>query len=261
MNKKLKNKSLTKILGKPSILCLTAYTVPIAKLVDKYADIILVGDSVGPVIYGLKSTRDVTLEMMILHARSVVKNTKNSFVVVDMPFGTYEKSKREALKNAKKIISLTGANAVKLEGGEKLHKTIQYLTNNKIKVMGHLGMLPQSNFGKPKVYGKKQSEKNQIFKDISLLEKAGVFAVVIECTLKSLVDQLVKFSELPLIGIGASSTCKGQIVVTEDILGMTEFDSKFTKKYFDFFELTQKSLKKFTNDVNTKKYPSKKQCY
>ena len=260
MNKKLKNKSLIKILDKPSILCLTAYTVPIAKLADKYADIILVGDSVGPVLYGLRSTRDVTLEMMILHARSVVKNTKKSFVVVDMPFGTYEKSKIQALKNAKKIISLTGANAVKLEGGEKLHKTIQYLTDNKVKVMGHLGMLPQSNFGKPEVYGKNNRRKIKYLR-ILILKKAGVFAVVIECTLKSLVDQLVKFSKLPLIGIGASSSCKGQIVVTEDILGMTEFDSKFTKKYFDFFELTQQSLKKFTNDVNTKKYPSKKQCY
>ena len=261
MNRKQKKKSLIEILNKTSILCLTAYTVPIAKVADKYADIILVGDSLGPVLYGLDSTREVNLDMMIRHATAVVKNTSSSLIVVDMPFGSYEKSKTEALKNAKKIISATGANAVKLEGGEKQFETIKYLTENHIKVMGHLGMLPQSTVGKPKVYGTKESEKNQIFKDIDLLEKAGVFSVVIECTIKSLVDNLIKHTKLPLIGIGASSCCKGQIIVTEDILGMTEFNSKFAKKYFDFFKSSEKSLKKFSDDVRNKKYPNKKQCY
>ena len=261
MNKKQKKKSLTDILNKSTILCLTAYTVPIAKVADKYADIILVGDSVGPVLYGLDSTREVNLEMMIRHATAVVKNTNNAFIVVDMPFNSYEKSKKEALKNAKKILTLSGANAVKLEGGEKQFETIKYLTENHIKVMGHLGMLPQSNIGKPKVYGKKESEKVQIFKDIDLLKKAGVFSVVIECTVKSLVDDLINHTKLPLIGIGASSRCNGQIIVTEDILGMTEFNSKFSKKYFDFFKSSEESLKSFSDDVRSKKYPNKKQCY
>lgn len=182
---KLKNrKSLKQVLSKPTIVCLTAYTAPIASLVDEYADLILVGDSVGPVLYGFKSTREVNLEMMIRHAKSVVENTKNALIVVDMPYGSYEKSKEEALKNAKKIISSTGAIAIKLEGGEKIFETIIYLTKNKINVMGHLGMLPQSLRGKPKVYGKNKKEKTQLYRDIYLLEKAGVFSIVLECVYK-----------------------------------------------------------------------------
>ena len=149
---------------------MTAYTAPIARVVDEYADIILVGDSLGPVLYGYKTTREVDLDTIIRHAKSVVKNTKKAMVVVDMPFGTYEKSKIDALENAKKIISSSGAMALKLEGGEKIFETIKFLTRNKIKVMGHLGMLPQSLRGKPKVYGRNAKEKNQLFKDISLLK-------------------------------------------------------------------------------------------
>ncbi len=156
------------------------------------------------------------MDMIIRHAKSVVKNTKEAFIVVDMPFGTYETS----LENARKIISSSGAMAVKLEGGEKVADTIEFLTQNKIKVMGHLGMLPQSITGRPKVYGKSEKEKKQIFKDISILKKVGVFSVVVECTLKKVVDELIKVSDLPIIGIGASECCRGQIIVTEDILGM-----------------------------------------
>ena len=230
-------------------------------MVDEYADLILVGDSVGPVLYGFKSTREVNLEMMIRHAKSVVENTKNALIVVDMPYGSYEKSKEEALKNAKKIISSTGAIAIKLEGGEKIFETIIYLTKNKINVMGHLGMLPQSLRGKPKVYGKNKKEKTQLYRDIYLLEKAGVFSIVLECVYKDLVDDLIGSTKIPLIGIGASSRCKGQIIVTEDILGMTEFSSKFSKKYFEFTKNCKKAIKKFTDDVKKKKYPNKKQCY
>ena len=191
----------------------------------------------------------------------MVQNTKKAFIVVDMPFGSYEKSKHKALENAKKIISSTGAMAVKLEGGERIGDTVKFLTQNKIKVMGHLGLLPQSLRGKAKVYGKNERERKQIFKDISILEKAGVFSIVIECTVKSLVDDLTRSSDLPLIGIGASSTCMGQIIVTEDILGMTEFNSKFSKRYFQFILEARKALKKFASDVKNKKYPNKKQCY
>ena len=154
--------SIKNIFSKSKIVCLTAYTAPIANVADKYADIILVGDSVGPVLYGYKTTRDVDLDTMIRHAKSVVKNTKTAFIVVDMPFGTYENSKFDALKNARKIISSSGAMAVKLEGGEKIFETIKFLTKNKIKVMGHLGMLPQSMKGKPRVYGRKLKKNNYL---------------------------------------------------------------------------------------------------
>ncbi len=261
MRIKKKRTSLKKIFSKSKIVCLTAYTAPIASIADEFADIILVGDSVGPVLYGYKTTRHVDLDTIIRHARSVVQNTKKAFIVVDMPFGSYEKSKHKALENAKKIISSTGAMAVKLEGGERIGDTVKFLTQNKIKVMGHLGLLPQSLRGKAKVYGKNERERKQIFKDISILEKAGVFSIVIECTVKSLVDDLTRSSDLPLIGIGASSTCMGQIIVTEDILGMTEFNSKFSKRYFQFILEARKALKKFASDVKNKKYPNKKQCY
>ena len=162
LNLKKKKDFLKKFSKKKSpICCLTAYTANIAKIVDKYADIILVGDSVGPVLYGFKSTREVTMEMMIEHAKAVVKNSVKSIVVVDMPFGTYENGKKTALKNARKILDLTGAHAVKLEGGESISKTIKYLTSNKINVMGHLGMLPQKMNGRYRVYGKKDSEKKK----------------------------------------------------------------------------------------------------
>jgi len=258
---KTKRNILKNILKKSSIVCLTAYTAPMAKLIDEFADIILVGDSLGPVLYGFKSTREVNLDMMIQHAKSVVKNTRKSFVVVDMPFGSYQKSKYDALRNARKIISETGAMAVKIEGGKKFAKTIDFLIQNKIKVMGHLGLLPQSLRGKPKVYGKTLIERNQLLEDIYYLKEAGIFSLVIECTTKSLVDEAVQKFDLPIIGIGASEKCRGQIIVTEDILGMTNFKSKFLKKYLNFFPFAKKALRKFSDDVKKGKYPNRKQCY
>ncbi len=259
--RQIKRNSLKKILNKKNIVCLTAYTSPIAKLADKFADVILVGDSLGPVLYGFESTRNVDLNMMIKHARAVVNNTKNAFIVVDMPYGSYEHSKDKALQNAKEILASTGAMAVKLEGGEKIQNTIKFLTKNKIKVMGHLGMLPQSLVGKPRVFGKTKKQQEQLFNDIISLQNSGVFAVVIECTYRSVVEQLIKISKIPLIGIGASPNCAGQIVVTEDILGMTKFSARFSKKYFDFFKEAEKSLKKYSDDIKNKKFPTKNQCY
>jgi len=256
----IKRISLEQILQKPSIVCLTAYTVPIASLVDGQVDLILVGDSVGQVLYGYESTRQVTIDMMINHAKAVVNATKKSFVVVDMPYGSYQKTKVEALRNAKKILSHTGAMAVKLEGGENIKDTVRYLTDNNIKVMGHIGMTPQY-IEKPKIYGGTEKEKMQFFKDASILEKAGVFSIVVECTFKKLVDELVKSSTVPIIGIGASTNCRGQIMVTEDILDMTKFNSKFAKKYFKFFKKAKISIKKYSDEVRKKKYPKRDQCY
>ena len=152
--------------------------------------------------------------------------------------------------------------AVKLEGGEKISDTIEFffLLKIKLKVMGHLGMLPQTITGKPKVYGKSEKEKT-IFEDLRSLEKSGVFSVVVECTLKKVGRQLIKVSDLPIIGIGASECCKGQIIVTEDILGMTELKTKFSKKYFDFFPVAQKPIEHFVKDFKWKHYPKKNQCY
>ena len=243
------------------IVCLTAYTAPMACLINEYCDIILVGDSLGIVLYDLKTTRKVTLEMMINHSRAVVKNANKKLVIVDMPYGTYENSKLLALKNARKIIKESKADAVKLEGGEKIYEIVKYLTQNGINVMGHIGMLPQSIKGSPKVYGKTKLEKKQILTDLKLLENAGVFSIVVECTLETVVREVLKEKRVPIIGIGASPECDGQILVTEDVLGMSNFESKFLKKYFDFNQKSRKSLEKFYDDVSQKKFPSKKQCY
>ena len=258
---KKKNKISKKISDRDPLVCLTSYTVPIAKLADKFADIILVGDSVGPVLYGLENTKKVSLQTMIQHAKAVVKNTKHALIVVDMPFGTYEQNKIQAYKNAKKIISETGADGVKLEGGEKISNTIKYLTQKGILVVGHLGMLPQSCDGKYEVYGKSNFQKKQIIKDLKLLEDAGVYLIVLECVAEKLANKVVNSSAVPIIGIGASKNCHGQILVTEDLLGLTDFESKFLKKYVNLKKVINQTLTKFSLEVKNKKYPQNKHLY
>ena len=190
-----KKKIQDKVTKKQPLICLTSYTAPIAKIADEFADIILVGDSVGPVLYGFNTTKKVSIDMMIEHAKAVVKSTKKALIVVDMPFGTYEKDERLALKNAKKIILETGADAVKLEGGEKISSTINYLTKKGILVVGHIGMLPQSCNGKYKVYGKSNYQKKQIMKDLKLLEDSGVFFIVLECIIEKLAQKIIRKSK------------------------------------------------------------------
>ena len=258
---KKKQKILEKVYKKNPLICLTSYTAPIAKIADKFADIILVGDSVGPVLYGLESTKKVSLQMMIQHGRAVVENTENALIAIDMPFGSYEENKMKAYKNAKKIISETGADAVKLEGGEQISKTVKYLTQKGILVIGHIGMLPQSCEGKYKVYGKSNLQKKQIIKDLKLLEESGVFLIVLECIIEKLAKKIISQSNTPIIGIGASKNCHGQILVVEDLLGLTDFESKFLKKYINIKKIINDSLSKFANEVKQKKYPSDKHLY
>ena len=247
---------------KEPIVCLTAYSKNIAIIVDEFADIILVGDSLGPVIYGYDSTRDVSLDMMINHGKAVVRNSKKAIVIVDMPFGSYEHSKYEALKNAKLILKETGAFGVKVEGGNEISETIKYLVKNQVNVMGHIGMLPQKiKNGLFRVYGESEKEKKKIKNDAESIVSSGIFAVVIEATKETLVREIIKDITIPTIGIGASSECSGQVLVTEDILGMTNFNAKFIKKYSDLNKVIKSSIKKFACDVKSKKYPQKKHLY
>ena len=252
LSKKKKQKILDKVSKKQPIICLTSYTAPIAKIADKFADIILVGDSVGPVLYGLESTKKVSLQMMIEHATAVVKNTKKALIAVDMPFGSYEENEMIAYENAKKIITETGADAVKVEGGEKISGTLKYLTEKGILVIGHIGMLPQSCDGKYEVYGKSDLQKKQIFRDLKILEEAGVFLIVLECILEKLAKEIICKSSTPIIGIGASKDCDGQILVVEDLLGLTDFESKFLKKYTNIKKIISDSLSKFVSEVKEK---------
>jgi len=256
-------KKIKKIINKKNrskIVCLTAYSKNIAEEVDKHVDIILVGDSLGSVLYNYSSTRKVTLTEMINHSKSVRLGVKKSLMVVDMPFKTYT-SKNIALKNAKKILKETKCDAVKLEGGKKIIKQIEYLTKNKIPVMGHLGLLPQSVKGKFKSKGKTPREIKQLMNDAMLLQKAGVFAIVLECVKTSIAKQITKDLKIPTIGIGSSVHCDGQVLVTDDLLGLNETKIKFVKKFLNIKKYINLGLRKYTSDVKSKKYPSKKHSY
>ena len=244
---------------KSKIVCLTAYSKNIASILDDHCDLVLVGDSLGSVLYNYKSTRQVSLASMIEHSKSVKLGIKKSLMVVDMPHNTYRSSK-EALKNAKLIISKTKCDAVKLEGGKKITPIIETLVKNKIHVMGHLGVLPQSakSF---RFKGKKITERNKILNDAKLLESAGVFSIVLECVETSLAKIVTQKINIPTIGIGASNNCDGQVLVTDDLIGLNPINFRFVKKYSNLRSEIKKAVSKYSKDVRNKKFPSKKQSY
>ena len=250
--KSLKNRS--------KIVCLTAYSKNIAKVIDQFTNIILVGDSLGSTLYNFNSTRSVTLEMMIKHSISVRQGIQNSLMVVDMPYNTYNNTS-QALKNCKKVMKLTKCDAVKIEGGLNKIKIIKNLIKNKIPVMGHLGILPQSLKGKFKSKGKSIKEKNELIRDCKLLEDAGVFSIVLECVERKLAGRITNLIKIPTIGIGSSNKCDGQILVLDDILGLTESKMRFVKKFVNLKNLIAYGAKKFKNEVKSKKYPSQKHTY
>ena len=256
-------KRIKKILNKKNkskIICLTSYSKNIAEEADKYADIILVGDSLGSVLYNYDTTKKVTLTNMIDHSKSVRLGVKKSLMVVDMPYKTYN-STRTALKNAKKIMKETRCDAVKLEGGKEIINQIKLLIKNKIPVMGHLGLLPQTNKGKFKSKGKTENEKKQLIDDSILLQKNGVFSIVLECVKTSTAQQITQKLKIPTIGIGSSVHCDGQVLVTDDLIGLNESNIKFVKKFLNIKKYINLGLKKFVSDVRSKKYPSKKHSY
>ena len=242
------------------IVCLAAYSKNIAQTIDKYTDIILVGDSLGSTLYNFKSTRSVTLEMMIRHSKSVRQGIADSLMVVDMPYNSYNKPS-QALKNCKKVIKLTKCDGVKIEGGLKKIKIIKHLIKNKIPIMGHLGILPQSTKGKFRSKGKSKEERNELVRDCKILEKAGVFSIVLECVERKLAKKITNLIKIPTIGIGSSNNCDGQILVLDDILGLTDSKMKFVKKYVDVKKLIAHGVKKFKKEVKSKKYPSRKHSY
>ena len=243
--------------NKSKIVSLTVYSKNIATILDNFCDIILVGDSLGSVLYNYKSTREVSLNTMIEHSKSVRMGVKKSLMVVDMPHNTYRNT-REALRNAKKIISRTKCDAVKLEGGKKICKIVKTLIN--IPVMGHLGVLPQSD----KIFkskGKKSKERSKILNDAKLLESAGVFSIVLECVKTSLARLVTKEINIPTIGIGASKYCDGQILVSDDLIGLNPMNAKFIKKYANIRNEITKAVSSYSKDVRKKRFPSKKHSY
>ena len=254
--------TIKKILNKKNkqpITCLTAYSKAIAQIADKYCDIILVGDSLGMVLYGMTTTKKVKIETMILHCKAVKDFTNKSLVIFDMPYKTYE-NKFIAYKNASKVMKLTNCDAIKLEGGKKIVNIIKYLIKKGIPVMGHIGVLPQTstNF---KVKGKNFIQKKKILDDAIAISNSGVFAIVLECVVEDLAKIITKSVSVPTIGIGASKYCDGQILVTDDMLGLSDFFPKFVKQYSNLKKVIEKSVKNYVRDVKLRKFPSDQNVY
>ena len=256
------NKKIKKILNKKNkskVICLTAYSKNIASILDKYCDLVLVGDSLGSVLYNYKSTKQVTLDIMINHSKSVRSGLKKSLMVVDMPYNTYRNSK-EALKNAKLVMRKTKCEAIKLEGGSKIISIVKTLVKNKIPVMGHLGILPQTE--KKFIFkGKKTDEINKLLKDSKLLEKAGIFSIVLECVESKLAKKITNQLKIPTIGIGSSVNCDGQVLVTDDLIGLSESKFKFVKKYTNLNQIINSTVKKYRIEVLKKKFPKAKHSF
>ncbi len=247
--------------GEP-LVSLTAYTAPMARLVDRVAEIIIIGDSLGMVLYGLPSTLPVSLFTMMGHARAVVDNSARALCVFDMPFGTYEEGREQAFRNAAKVIKKTGVQAVKLEGGEDMAETARHLITNNIPVMAHVGLRPQAlhKMGGFKVQGR-GAEHDQVLKDAVAMDKAGVFSTVIEGVPPSLAKEITEAVSNPTIGIGASADCDGQVLVTEDLLGLSERTPKFVKTYADLNARITKALEAFSLEVKNRSFPGKQHTY
>ena len=257
MNKNIKNILNKK--NKSKLVCLTAYSKNIASILDNHCDIILVGDSLGSVLYNYKSTKEVTLDTMINHSKSVRLGVKKSLMVVDMPFNTYRNPK-EALKNAKLVIKKTKCDAVKLEGGKKIISIVKKLVKNKIPVMGHLGILPQTD-KKFTFKGKKSLERNRILKEAKLLEEAGIFSIVLECVEIKLSKVITNKLTIPTIGIGSSANCDGQVLVIDDLIGLTESKFRFVKRYINISKIIDGAVKKYKSEVLKKQFPRTKHSF
>ncbi len=254
MNKKIQNIINKK--NKSKIVSLTAYSKNIAKILDKHCDIVLVGDSLANVLYGLNNTHKVNLENMIKHAASVRKGIKKSLLVVDMPKGSYKNFKL-AKKNAKLLMKKTDCDAVKIESNKKNFRIIKFLVKHKIPVMGHIGFTPQFK-KKFKIEGDSKKKAENLLEEAKNIEKAGAFSIVLECINSEASKLITNSLKIPTIGIGSSNNCDGQILVTDDMLGISGFYPKFVKKYLSLDRIIEKAIKKYTRDVKLKKFPSKK---
>jgi len=256
------NKKVKKILNKKNkskIICLTAYSKNVASILDKHCDLVLVGDSLGSVLYNYKSAKEVTLDIMIRHSKSVRLGVNESLMVVDMPYNTY-RNPNEALKNAKLIMKKTKCDAIKLEGGKKIISIIKNLVKNKIPVMGHLGILPQTE-KKFTFKGKKLPERSRILKEAKLLEKAGIFSVVLECIETKLSKKITEQLKIPTIGIGSSVNCDGQVLVIDDLIGLNEVKFRFVKKYANTRQIIDNAVKRYKSEVLKKKFPRAKHSF
>ncbi|MFN4193243.1 MAG: 3-methyl-2-oxobutanoate hydroxymethyltransferase [Tabrizicola sp.] len=243
--------------GEPLVV-LTAYSTPVARLVDAHCDIVLVGDSVGMVIHGLPSTLGVTMEMMILHGRAVVRGAQKAMPVIDMPFGSYEEGPHQAFRNASRLMAETGAPAVKLEGGQHMAETIAFLTARGVPVMAHVGLTPQSvnTLGGYKVVGR-DAEAAKVMADAKAVEAAGAFSVVLEKVPAGLAGKVTRALAIPTIGIGAGADCDGQVLVVDDMLGLfTDFRPKFVKRYAELGRAADEAIAAYAAEVRARAFPA-----
>jgi 3-methyl-2-oxobutanoate hydroxymethyltransferase len=245
--------------NKSSIVCLTAYSKNISKILDKYCDIVLVGDSLANVLYGMKTTHQITLDTMIKHSASVKLGIKKSLCVVDMPKNTYNNFE-EAKKNAKKIIQKTKCDAVKIESNGRNYSIIKHLVKSKIAVMGHIGYTPQYK-KKFKVEGFSKFNSRKLIKEAKKIEEAGAFSIILECISSKTSKRITKELKIPTIGIGSSVYCDGQVLVTDDMLGLSDFYPKFVKKYANLNLIIEKSIQKYKKEVIKKKFPKSINSY
>jgi 3-methyl-2-oxobutanoate hydroxymethyltransferase len=248
--------------GKP-IVSLTAYHAHTARLLDKHCDFILVGDSLGMVMHGLESTVPVTLEMMILQGQAVMRGTKRALVVVDLPFGSYEAAREQAFASAARVMKETGCGAIKLEGGVRMAETIAFLAERGIPVMGHVGLTPQSinSLGSFRAQGRREEEWAAIEADATAVAQAGAFAVVLEAMAEPLAARITRSVAIPTIGIGASAACDGQILVLEDMLGLSPRVPKFVKRYAELGGAIEDAVASYALEVRSRAFPAESNVY
>lgn len=250
--------------GGDPIVCLTAYSAPLARLLDPLVDLILVGDSLGMVLYGLETTLGVSVETMVAHGQAVVRGARRACVVVDLPFGSYQESPEQAFRTAARVLAETGCAAVKLEGGREMAETVGFLTSRGVPVLGHVGLMPQSvnTVGGFRAQGRDEAEAKRILEDAAAIAAAGAFALVVECTWEPLARTITEQVPVPTIGIGASPACDGQILVTEDILGLSgPRRPRFVKQYAALDQALSDAVASYGADVRTRRFPTAEHCF
>ncbi|MFS8111781.1 3-methyl-2-oxobutanoate hydroxymethyltransferase [Rhizobium jaguaris] len=257
-NKRTTPAQIEAMKGTRPIVSLTAYTTPIARLLDPHCDLLLVGDSLGMVLYGMESTVGVTLEMMIAHGQGVMRGAKKACVIVDLPFGSYQESKEQAFRNAARILKETGCNGVKLEGGEEMAETVAFLTQRGVPVFGHVGLMPQliNTTGGYRSLGRSDKEADNIRQDAKAIAEAGAFALVVEGTVEPVAREITQSIAIPTVGIGASAACDGQILVSDDMLGLfNDFKPRFVKHFAELAPVVSKAAETYAEEVKARTFP------
>jgi 3-methyl-2-oxobutanoate hydroxymethyltransferase len=249
--------------GGDPIVMLTAYSARMAELLDRHCDVLLVGDSLGQVVYGLATTLSVTLEMMAAHGEAVVRGSRKALVTIDLPFRSYEEGPEQAFRSASWLLEKTGAGAVKLEGGVEQSRTVSFLSARGIPVMGHVGLTPQSihTLGSYRARGRNNQDFSSILEDARVLDQAGAFGIVIEAVVEALACSITETVECPTIGIGGSLTCDGQVLVVDDMLGLTENTARFVKRFDDLAGRIDTAVSAYAASVRNRSFPGPDNLY